>query len=76
MILDSPGREVETAAGRTNGVLLSVVYFCSQVQKQRRKLSGVGMHTCMSIGGDGAEVILTIVNECADFYGKKTHPFA
>jgi hypothetical protein len=61
MILDSPAREVETSGGRTNGVLLSVVYFSPQVQKQRRKHSGVGMDTCMSIGGDSAKVILTKV---------------
>jgi hypothetical protein len=63
MILDLPAREVEISAGRTNGVLLvASAYFSSQVPKHRRKLSGVGMHTCMSIGGDSAEVFLTIVN--------------
>jgi len=56
MILDSPAHDVETSAGRTIGVLLSVVYFNSQGQKNRRKLSGVGMRTCMSIGGNINEV--------------------
>jgi hypothetical protein len=62
MILDSPAREVETSASRTNGVLLSVVYFSSQGQKHRRKLSGIGMHTYMFIGGNSTEVIRTIGN--------------
>jgi hypothetical protein len=63
MILDSPAPKVETSAGRTSGVLLSVVYFSSQVQKHGRKLSGVGLHTYVSIGGNITEVIGTIVNE-------------
>ena len=62
MILDSPACELETSAGRTNGLLLSVVHFSSQVQEHRRKLSGVGTHTYMSIYGNSTGVIRTIVN--------------